>query len=58
LVDADDVLTPEEEALVRRGEEELRTGEYATLEGCLANPIDNLVSRRFFAVIGIQIITL
>jgi AbrB family looped-hinge helix DNA binding protein len=32
LVDALDVLTPEEEALVRRGEEELRTGEYVTLE--------------------------
>jgi AbrB family looped-hinge helix DNA binding protein len=32
LVDALDLLTPEEEALVRRGEEELRTGEYVTLE--------------------------
>jgi AbrB family looped-hinge helix DNA binding protein len=32
LVDALDVLTPEEEALVRRGEEELHTGEYVTLE--------------------------
>ena len=32
LVDAADVLTPEEEALIRRGEEELRTGEYVTLE--------------------------
>jgi AbrB family looped-hinge helix DNA binding protein len=32
LVDADDMLTPEEEALVRRGEEELRTGEYVTLK--------------------------
>ena len=26
--------------------------------GCVANPIGNLVSRRSFAVIGIQIITL
>ena len=32
MVDADDVLTPEEEALVRRGEEQLHTGEYVTLE--------------------------
>jgi hypothetical protein len=28
------------------------------LRGCVANPIGNLVSRRSFAVIGIQIITL
>ncbi|MFH0343842.1 MAG: AbrB/MazE/SpoVT family DNA-binding domain-containing protein [Chromatiales bacterium] len=32
LVDAEDVLTPEEEELVRRGEEEIRRGEYITLE--------------------------
>ena len=32
LVDADDVLTPEEEKIVRRGEEQLRRGEYVTLE--------------------------
>lgn len=31
LVDADDVLTPEEEALVRRGEAQLRRGEHVTL---------------------------
>ena len=28
LVDADDFLTPEEEKLVRQGEEELRQGKY------------------------------
>jgi hypothetical protein len=28
------------------------------INGCVANPIGNLVSRRSFAVIGIQIITL
>lgn len=32
LVDAEDVLTSEEEDLVRRGEEEIRRGEYITLE--------------------------
>ena len=32
LVDADLVLTPEEEILVRKGREELRRGEYVTLE--------------------------
>ena len=32
IVDADDVLTPEEEAIVRKGEAELRRGEYVTLE--------------------------
>jgi AbrB family looped-hinge helix DNA binding protein len=32
LVDADDVLTPEEEAIVRKGEAQLRRGEYVTLE--------------------------
>jgi AbrB family looped-hinge helix DNA binding protein len=31
LVDADDVLTPEEEAIVRKGEAQLRRGEYVTL---------------------------
>ena len=31
LVDADDVLTPKEEAQVRRGEAQLRRGEYVTL---------------------------
>jgi AbrB family looped-hinge helix DNA binding protein len=31
-VDADDVLTPEEEEVVRRGEAQLRRGEYVTLE--------------------------
>lgn len=32
LVDAEDVLTPEEEEIVRRGEEQLRRGEYVTLQ--------------------------
>src|SRR6266446_970859 len=32
LVDAEDVLTPEEERAVRRGEAQLRRGEYVTLE--------------------------
>jgi AbrB family looped-hinge helix DNA binding protein len=32
LVDAEDVLTPEEEEMVRRGEEQIRRGEYVTLE--------------------------
>jgi AbrB family looped-hinge helix DNA binding protein len=32
LVDADDLLTPDEEALVRRGELQLRRGEHVTLE--------------------------
>ena len=32
IVDADDVLTPEEEAMVRKGEAQLRRGEYVTLE--------------------------
>ena len=32
LVDADDVLTPEEEAIVRKGEAQLRRGEFVTLE--------------------------
>lgn len=32
IVDADDVLTPGEEAIVRQGEAQLRRGEYVTLE--------------------------
>lgn len=32
LVDLDDILTSEEEAIVRKGEEQLRRGEYITLE--------------------------
>jgi len=32
LVDAEDILTPEEEAIVRRGEEQIHRGEYVTLE--------------------------
>ena len=32
LVDADDVLTPEEEAMVRKGMEQIRKGQHETLE--------------------------
>lgn len=32
LVDPDDILTPEEEAIVRKGEAQLRRGESVTLE--------------------------
>jgi len=32
LVDADDVLTPQEEAMVRRGMEQIRKGQHVTLE--------------------------
>jgi AbrB family looped-hinge helix DNA binding protein len=32
LVDAEDVLTPEEERAVRKGEAQLRRGDYVTLE--------------------------
>src|SRR5262244_3998043 len=32
LVDAEDVLTPEEERAIRRGEAQLRRGQYVTLE--------------------------
>jgi AbrB family looped-hinge helix DNA binding protein len=32
LVDVEDVLTSEEEAIVRKGEAQLRRGEYVTLE--------------------------
>ena len=32
LVDPDDILTPEEEALVRKGEAQLKRGEYALWE--------------------------
>lgn len=32
LVDADDVLTPEEEKIVRKGEAQLRRGQYVNLE--------------------------
>ena len=32
VVDPDDILTPEEEAIVRKGEAQLRRGEYVALE--------------------------
>ena len=32
LVDADDILTPDEEAIVRKGEEQIRRGQSVTLE--------------------------
>jgi len=40
LVDADDVLTPEEEGAVRRGEEQIRQGEYVVLK-----QLDNAMER-------------
>ncbi len=46
LVDAEDVLTPEEERAVRRGEAQLRRGEYVTLED-LEHDLDRpVVARR------------
>jgi len=45
LVDADDLLTPEEEALVRRGEVQLRRGEYVTLEQ-LRHELDHPIVKR------------
>lgn len=41
LIDADDVLTPEEEKLVLEGEKQLRRGEYVTLE-----QVENGLKRR------------
>jgi AbrB family looped-hinge helix DNA binding protein len=40
LVDADDMLTHEEERAVRRGEEQIRQGEYVTLK-----QLENAVER-------------
>ncbi len=45
LVDADDVLTPKEEAMVRKGERQIRRGEYVTLEN-LEHELDRLAFKR------------
>jgi len=45
LVDADLVLTPEEEAMVRKGREELRKGEYVSLEE-LEHELDDQTRQR------------
>ena len=46
LVDADDVLTPEEEAMVRRGLEQIRKGQYVTLEELEDDLARKALSRR------------
>jgi hypothetical protein len=43
-VDRDDVLTPEEAKLVRKGEAQLRRGQYVTLEQ-LEHDLDSQVGR-------------
>ncbi len=45
LVDPEDTLTPEEKKLVRKGEEQLRRGEYVTLEE-LEDELDRQARRR------------
>lgn len=45
LVDADDALTPEEERIVRKGEAQLRRGEYVTLED-IEHDMDRPTSKR------------
>ena len=45
LVDADLVLTPDEEAMVRKGREELRKGEYVSLEE-LEHALDDQTRQR------------
>ncbi len=45
LVDAEYVLTPEEETIVRRGEAQLRRGEYVSLED-LEHELDRPVVKR------------
>lgn len=45
LVDADLVLTPDEEAMVRKGREELRKGEYVSLEE-LEHELDDQTRQR------------
>ena len=46
MVDADDVLTPAEEAIVRKGEAQLRRGEYVTLEDLEHDMDRSAVTRR------------
>ena len=45
LVDADDILTPEEEKLVRRGEAQLRRGQSISLEQ-LEHDLDRQARKR------------
>ena len=45
LVDAEDVLTAEEEAMVRKGEAQLRRGEHVTLED-LEHDLDRSAIKR------------
>jgi AbrB family looped-hinge helix DNA binding protein len=45
LVDPDDILTPEEEKIVRKGIRQLRRGEYVTLEQ-LKNDLDHKARKR------------
>ena|SRR5436853_7796944 len=45
LVDPDDILTPEEEKIVRKGIRQLRRGEYVTLEQ-LENDLDPQARKR------------
>ena len=57
----EELISHEGTELLRRllqGHLDLRAAKETKREGCVANPIGNLVSRQSFAVIGIQIITL
>ena len=45
LVDSDDILTPQEEKIVLRGEQQLRRGEYVTLDQ-LEHELDSQARKR------------
>lgn len=45
LVDPDDILTPKEEAIVRKGEAQIRRGEYVTLKD-LTRDLDHPALKR------------
>lgn len=45
LVDRDEILTPSEEAIVRKGVEQIRRGEYVTLDE-LENELDRQTLKR------------
>ena len=45
LVDSDDILTPEEERIVLRGEQQLRRGDYVSLEQ-LEHELDSQARKR------------
>jgi|SRR5215213_3650699 len=45
LVDSDDILTPEEEKLLLKAEEQIRRGEYTTLEK-LENELERSAGKR------------